>query len=259
MIKDILTSILMAILLYVCSFHAYIGLALAAVCVCLALVYVFGKKPEARLRRKAAASFCFALLGIFQSLCFWEFDTGPLLFPLLTTAGLTAGAVGDVLLENASGRGIKFAGGVLSFAAGHLLYSAAFISEHPEIAGISAASAAVLAAVITIPLLLLLDVRGGMRIAVPLYAFLLAFTASCAVVSALTSSDPRFYVIAPGAVFFFVSDLLLAVTMYGKKKRKSLGRISLLFYYAGQIMIAYGIYIADPVKFTRAFIMFPPQ
>ena len=224
-------------------FHAYIPIAFAAVCLAACAVYLKVEKPAVRQIMKTVASVSFVCVGVNQALCS-AFDARAIpVCSLLMLAGLISGAVGDVLLESSATDKKLFAAGVAAFAAGHLFYIAAFALYDPRILPVAAIPAAVLTLVIVFPLYMLLDVKGGMRFAIPPYAFVLSFMASCAVVLAVTASDNRFYIIAPGAVFFLVSDLLLCIAMFGKKKRPSVSKISLTTYYIGQLLIAYGLYL----------------
>lgn len=221
----------------------FIKLILLAASVVFALIYIFGKDPRKSTSRKALASIFFFLYGLTALVWQLIIRAGKTdAFTLLILAGLALGAAGDVLLEMSGKKPRLFMFGGAAFAAGHLFYVAGFLSAYPGAAPAAAAAGVLIAAAITLSLCLSLGITGKKRYAIAVYAFVLSFMACCAVITAAVTRDPRFMPIAPGAVLFLASDILLAVNMFSKKKRKAVGTVCLICYYAGQLLIASGLH-----------------
>ncbi|MBP5271078.1 MAG: lysoplasmalogenase [Clostridia bacterium] len=223
-----------------------VRLILLSASVISALVYIFGSNPRKRTERKALASLFFVLYGLAAVAGQMTLNGRPSAFSVLVLSGLALGAVGDVLLEVSRGRRGLFVAGGASFAAGHLLYIAAFALVCPGHALYAVAAAVPAAVLITVTLCAVFGIGGQKRAAVAVYACVLSFMASYAVICAFVSRDTRFLRIASGAVLFLASDILLAINIFSKNKKKAVGTVCLLCYYAGQLLIASGLYQWSP-------------
>ncbi len=220
-----------------------VNLIFLSASIVFALIYIFGRDPGKRTSRKALASIFFVLYGLTALVWQLIIRAGKTdAFTLLILSGLALGAAGDILLEMSGKTPGLFAFGGAAFAAGHLLYVAGFLTAYPGSAPAAAVAGVLLAAAITLSLCLSLGITGKIRYALAAYAFVLSFMTSCAVITAAVTRDARFMRIAPGAVLFLASDVLLAVNMFSKKKRKAVGTVCLICYYAGQLLIASGLH-----------------
>ena len=225
------------------GFALFVKLIFLSASVVFALIYIFGKDPRKSTSRKALASIFFFLYGLTALVWQLIIRAGKTdAFTILILTGLALGAAGDILLEMSGKKPGLFVFGGASFAAGHLFYVAGFLTVYTRSAPAAAASGVLLAAAITICLCLSLGIAGKKRYALAVYAFVLSFMTCCAVITAAVTRDARFMPIAPGAVLFLASDVLLAVNMFSKKKRKAVGTACLICYYAGQLLIASGLH-----------------
>jgi uncharacterized membrane protein YhhN len=155
------------------------------------------------------------------------------------TAGILVGLAlslgGDVALMFAS-RG-AFITGLILFALAHIAYGVTltfFVGLHwPDWI-----SAAILLALATIAYTYLAPGLGGMRGPVIAYMLLISFMVHRAI-SAFWSdafSLTQAWMLASGAILFWISDLALAIVRFRQPFRYH--RASLAAYYAGQLLIA---------------------
>jgi uncharacterized membrane protein YhhN len=195
---------------------------------------IFVKKESARgiLLTKPALSALFVIVAI----------TGPSANPTyfgFVLAGLLLCAAGDVLLIFPAEK--LFLGGLVSFLAGHILYSIAFFTM---------ASPGTLTLIIAVLCLL---VNGAVfvwlrahlaRMLIPVIAYMAAITVMVIAATSLASNNQlnsagRALVFF-GAILFYFSDIFVARHRFVKKQ--SFNRlVGLPVYYAGQFMIAYSL------------------
>jgi uncharacterized membrane protein YhhN len=150
-------------------------------------------------------------------------------------AGLIVSLAGDIALMFRSQ--IAFKAGLFLFLATHLIYSIAFLwlsgFKVPDIApAILIAIAGVFIYVYLFPGL------EGMQAPVFLYIVIISFMVTRAA-SVLMDRNILFSVgilVMVGSVLFYVSDIILAVARFRNPFRYN--RISLAFYYSGQLLIA---------------------
>ena len=153
--------------------------------------------------------------------------------------GLGLSFAGDMLLmfhENHK----MFLSGLVAFLLGHIAYTITLTiigDFHP----IDAVSMAVLAVWGTILVIILYPNLGKMKIPVILYIIIISLMVNRAlstlVGAAFTVSQS--WMIAIGALLFYISDLILALGRFGKPFHYH--RINLAFYYAGQFLLALSI------------------
>lgn len=209
------------------------GCILQAVFTC----YEYAKKPLPAVIFKGAASLCFVFLGV---ICLLVTKDGR--FGALIAAGLAFGAVGDVLLglrPLAGKAGEKaFILGMAAFLTGHVLYVAALVIRGVDALYIAVPLCAVSA--VLIPFMLKkIDVAGKIRIFGIVYIIVVLFMTSCAIGHLiLAPANAGYLLFAIGALLFTVSDLVLILHLFGRKKRKFYRALNLATYYTGQILIA---------------------
>lgn len=152
-------------------------------------------------------------------------------------AGLVLGAVGDVLLI-ADGRR-SFLAGLVAFLLGHVAYIVAFVAWGiaSDIALVSLAPLAVIAALISTRLLPY--VPDPMR--APVLAYMVVITLMVAAAAGAVGSSP--WAAAPlafGALLFYLSDLAVARQRFVEAGFVNRA-VGLPLYYAGQSLIAVNI------------------
>ncbi len=154
-------------------------------------------------------------------------------FSLLIVAGLTLSLLGDVFLmfpDNAK----AFRLGLANFLLAHVIYTIAFWKVgDPNI-------------YLGIPLLIMLILGSGfyrlvrqnlgaMRIPVIAYISIISVMLVVAF-GTLGLSDQAGTMIFAGAILFYISDMILAASRFWQPRKYN--RISLAFYYSGQVLIA---------------------
>ncbi len=157
-------------------------------------------------------------------------------------AGLTVSLAGDIALMFKS-QG-AFRAGLFLFLTAHLVYSIAFLSltgfkVYDIIPSLLVAVTGVLIYLYLYPGL------KGMQVPVFLYLLIISFmvTRAASVLMDKNYSLRVGLLVAWGSVLFYLSDVILAVARFRKPFRYN--RISLLFYYSGQLLIALStLYIA---------------
>ena len=150
--------------------------------------------------------------------------------------GLTFSLAGDVALMFEERRGALLAG-LGSFLWAHVAYAVVFgiLGRASWWDGLSAAALLAVGAVVY---RLLSPKLGGMRGPVLAYIVVISAMVSRAVstVSSPALGTGQAVMIAVGAVSFYVSDAILALCRFWRPWRYR--RVSLAFYYAGQLLIA---------------------
>lgn len=161
--------------------------------------------------------------------------------------GLALGAGGDLLHALRFIPAVKrrlphlFAAGALVFLAGHISYLVALVgrTSKPAVVVCCAAlvwlvSALILSKQVHIP-------QHSLRVVCASYYFVLICMLSFAIAHALQSPAPSAWLFAGGAVWFVVSDVVLAKNTFCARRRASLRILSLTTYYAAQLMIAFSL------------------
>ena len=233
-----------------------------AIILCFVLQIIFlrvekQKKFALSLVFKGAASLCFVILGIF---CTTQAKTLQLagtvgitqynqksLFCTLIIAGLIADAVGDVIINlryvHKKSRILTFLLGTISFYIGHVCYLVALI---PFSQNISVCIAMGTAAAVMI----LWSLFYSLKFIQPLFKFfgIIYITTITYMVSVsfgnliLHPNQMHAVLFAAGAVLFLISDILLILNTFGKKKNYTVRVSNLLLYYTGQLLIALSLF-----------------
>ena len=188
------------------------------------LWWVYVLKPLSTLIVIAAA-----LLSLLQS------EWNPI-YTIGVLVGLIFSLAGDIALMFEERRGALLAG-LGAFLLAHVAYAAMF----GTLGGVSwwdVLSTAILAAIAVGVYSLLRPNLGAMRYPVLVYIVAISAMVNRATSTVLspTFSTAQAVMIAVGAVSFYVSDAILALCRFWKPWRYR--RISLAFYYTGQLLIA---------------------
>ncbi len=177
---------------------------------------------------KAAASIGFlwvaAAAGAFQSAV-----------GVAILVGLFFSFWGDIFLIGSSEA--IFLAGLISFFIAHVCYALAFGMYRLNMWRSLACLMAVLLAAFIIYPWLMPNVEGGMRIPVMAYMVIISLMV---LLAAGTTAAPGGWILLAGAVLFYISDIFVARDRFvnpGVDNRL----IGLPLYYAGQLVLAYGI------------------
>ena len=172
---------------------------------------------------------------------------------ILILTGLVFSFAGDVALIDQSVR-IRFTGGLAAFLIAHILYIVAFAKIVPgySFTTPSLAAAGVISVCALAIFLLMRPKLGPMTVPVALYIVIISMMVWRSFI-VLRYMDPEsvfaryrvtFFL---GAVLFYISDVILAMNRFFKPMKYN--RISLLFYYSGQTLIAVGTLGAGGIFF----------
>lgn len=152
--------------------------------------------------------------------------------PWLIVAGLALGALGDLALSRPGTA--AFLAGMAAFAMGHAAYALAFV--HPPQGVLVWLFAAGIVGLVASTELWLAPRTGALRGPVRAYGVIIGLMA----LAALTLPDRPIVVI--GAVFFVISDLVLALRLFVLDRGRVLAaRILWPLYYLGQLLICLGM------------------
>ncbi|MFZ5518322.1 MAG: lysoplasmalogenase [Candidatus Zhuqueibacterota bacterium] len=156
----------------------------------------------------------------------------------LIATGLVFSLAGDVALMGKSGRSFKL--GLIFFLMAHIFYSWAFSIP----ADFSATDGFVALGLLCMAGLIyryLYPGLGPMKLPVLIYVLIITVMMERAISRLYAGNFPqqRAMLIAIGAGLFYISDLILAINKFRRPMRYH--RISLAFYYAGQLLIALSV------------------
>jgi len=156
-------------------------------------------------------------------------------FGLLMMVAMTVCLIADVLI------GVNFVLGVFAFLLGHLFFIPAFLQTYQFRWQISLPI--FLAGLLLVWILFHNYFKKAGKALPYLLAYSVILNAMLALgVPAFLSFDRRGILLACGAVFFVISDLLLARIVYVKKTRLS-DTVSLTFYYAAQFLFGLSVFM----------------
>lgn len=200
---------------------------------------VFYKKKENSfysLLFKLLSSLIFLSAGLYYSLT----STSDSKYAIIIVLGLLFGLIGDVFLVYINNKKCFFYG-ILSFLIGHLLYIYAFITKTDfKIYDLFILIVLLIVAVIMFKLF---DLKlGKFKIPVYTYTFIIALMQTKAI--SFTYNNYHISNIWPillGSVIFLISDIILSYITF-KKYSIILTSFNLLFYYFGQLLIAYSLF-----------------
>jgi len=186
---------------------------------------------------KGFASICFILLGIITLLKSQNrFFTGFIL------AGLILDGIGDVVINLRfafeKSKHTTFLLGTAFFFAGHICYLIALWTN----ASLFAPSiiCGLIGAIIT--LLILNKVLDNLKIIYKIFGIVYITTlflmTSISIFNLVSSVNTLTILFVIGALLFAISDILLIVNNFGKRKHYPVRVMNLVFYYIGQLLIA---------------------
>jgi uncharacterized membrane protein YhhN len=150
----------------------------------------------------------------------------------LVVAGLTLGAIGDLLLMGSSAG--SFLAGLASFLVGHVAYAVAFWFDRSADWLAAGSGVAVLLAV-TAGRWLRPHLEGHFRVAVPVYVVVISVMVAVAIGAATTRPSA-----AAGALLFAVSDVFVARQQFVSDSPFN-PTIGLPLYYLAQLLIAFSL------------------
>lgn len=202
---------------------------------------------------------CLTTVGVFLLLVaeYREARIGRIIFKILASSGFLGAAWASGALDSSYGRAVLaglafswfgdvfllsrserfFQAGLVSFLLAHVAYGVAFVVHGTDVR--AALVALALLILIAIPLLrwILPNVPAAMR--TPVIAYMIVI--SCMVtLAAGTWGGSGYWVIIPGAVVFFVSDIFVARDRFiAPVFANSL--LGLPLYYGGQLLLAYSV------------------
>ncbi len=190
--------------------------------------------------REAKKAVCFlkptaTLLVILVAALSWRAPLSDSRYSAWLLVGLACSLAGDVALIFTSRK--AFLLGLVAFMAAHFVYAVLFGAYSGFHAADLVTAAVLLAAGVAVYRYLLPDL-GGIKLPVALYVLMIclminrAFATFFGEILSLTQA----WLISAGATLFWVSDLILAIHRFRRPLRYH--RISLAFYYAGQLLIA---------------------
>lgn len=151
-------------------------------------------------------------------------------YGIMIISGLLFSLLGDIALMPPD-NSMKFRIGLVLFLIAHIIYIAAFWILG-RFSSVDLISGVVLIAVASAFYLLIRRNLGGMKIPVAIYIVIICVMVNRAVATGLP-------LVIAGAVLFFISDMVLASNRFFKKWKYE--RISLAFYYGGQLLFALSI------------------
>jgi len=172
-------------------------------------------------------------------------DPGNLTFKLFILAGMLFCFGGDMALMFDSKK--SFLAGLVSFLIGHVVYAAAMAYFN----GFWFSGAATTAIVVALGLpvfIYLYPGLGSMKVPVIAYMLVISFMLHSALLTFQSDyfNTAQAWLLAVGAALFYLSDSILAGNRFRRPFKDT--RISLLFYYSGQL----GIALSTVHFFTRA-------
>ena len=163
------------------------------------------------------------------------------IFARLIALGMTFGLVGDLFMAGLLPSPSRVLGGIAAFGVGHLAYIAAIVGYRPVLWWVLALGL-LAAAGLFYAVFLRNKKRSPLLWAALIYSLLLASTAALGVSLALQLS--LFAVLAVGGLFFFASDLILALELFNHTRFPWLGDWVWLTYGPGQALIVLSIWSA---------------
>ncbi len=151
-------------------------------------------------------------------------------------SGLLLSLIGDIALIFTEKKK-AFKTGLVFFLCAHIAYTTAF-SLFGVVSFRDIISAVILAAVAAALYRIMRPNLGNLRLPVIIYMIVISLMVNRALATLPSQilAPAQKICIATGAVLFYVSDMMLALNRFGKPFR--FNRISLAFYYSGQILLA---------------------
>lgn len=205
--------------------------------------WLWGKDPQ-RYRRmpvwtRMASSAVLVLLGWYGFLLAPAGEVAT--YARLIAVGMTFGFVGDLFMAGLLPAPSRVLGGIAAFGVGHIAYISAIVGYRPVrwwVVGLGL----FVAAGLFYAVFLRNKKRSPLLWAALLYSLLLASTAALGVSLALQL--PLFGVLALGGLFFFASDLILALELFNQTRFPWLGDWIWFTYGPGQALIVLSIWSA---------------
>lgn len=211
--------------------------ALNLLLLALALYGVVYYQQHGGLLLKGVTSAWFVLSGLVNMIIALKARVQKRAFPCLVALGLVMGLCADVLL------GVKFLLGVGFFALGHVLYLAAFfVIDRPRLCD--------LAAILPLTALSLFFALGTdlitirqplLKMLLPCYAALLGCMLGKVVSMFFRQKNAFGLLTLLGCALFWFSDLMLAISMFGRGGRV-FSLLCTFTYWPGQSILAYALF-----------------
>lgn len=191
---------------------------------------------------KGTASLIFVAIGLIGFL-----GAGDRSFARLVFLGLIFGALGDILLNlrfvvKESASQPVFLTGVAAFLAGHILYLVALIPQATHV-WISLLVGVVIAACILAVIFKTMDLKPAYKIFGVLYIGAVVLMTAVAFGNLIAAPSGSRILYAIGALLFTVSDVVMIFNTFGKETKFSLRITNLSLYYAGQLLIAFSLFL----------------
>jgi len=203
--------------------------------------WLWGKDPQ-RYRRMPVWT-RMASSAVLVLLAWYGFLLAPIgevaTYARLIAVGMTFGFVGDLFMAGLLPSPNRVLGGIAAFGVGHIAYISGIVGYRPVILWVVAVG--LLAATgLFYGVFLRNKKRSPLLWAALVYSLLLASTALLGVSLALQL--PLFGVLAVGGLFFFASDLILALELFNQTRFPYLGDWVWLTYGPGQALIVLSIW-----------------
>lgn len=185
---------------------------------------------------KAACTTLIVLASVIGTANYWQGASN--LVPLLITAGLVFGLVGDVVICQSARGG--FFSGMVYFAIGHVCYIAAFVSLSKHLLWS-------IPVFIVIYLLFLFFFRKSNMhpglLLVPMLIYAAIITAMVSLSVTMPFSAKNGLILLVGAILFAISDAILAINSFSKSNGQKSDSFGLCCYFLGQSFFALSIYL----------------
>lgn len=199
-------------------------------------VFTVNRKHRHAFWTKMAASACFLLTGFINA-----FLCSDGIYAVAVLAGLFYGFCGDAFLAAPTvlpGRERVYqAGGVLCFAMGHILYCAALIGQYGVSVWLFLTAAALLGGAIAWTVAEKVN-AGPVHLAGVLYMAIACTMAGSAVHALISRFSASSLLFAVGGMLFVLSDTMLIIRAFGKRKSLLMHYGVLMTYFPAQCLIA---------------------
>jgi len=195
----------------------------------------FAQNKHATYFLKPASTLLVIFIAVYPAL-HGEIASSSYFFLILI--GLSFSLLGDIALMGKSARAFQL--GLIFFLITHIFYSWAF-SIPANFQANDGLVAVILLGMAGLIYRYLYSGLGPMKMPVFIYVLIITIMMDRAIsrLYAESFSQQRAVLIAIGAVLFYISDLILAINKFRRPIRRN--RISLAFYYAGQLLIALSV------------------
>jgi len=207
---------------------------------CQGLCTLFEQKGiyNRSLPLKLFASTMFFMVG-FTGFLIGSFEV----YNLFIVLGLLFGVIGDFFLSysNQVNRNLKtkyYSVGIIAFLIGHLLYLVALLITTKNIL-ISFVVGLVLSVLLIVFILQKRKFDKFIKIFGIVYVYVLINMMTFSVFNFIGSYSTKSLLFMIGGILFLVSDMVIIINTFGKKKNKLVSAINLYVYFIAQLLIAF--------------------